>query len=192
VTSSTRPVWLAHWSRTLAAKDGGRFLLRLLRPEDVDLLTEYFLSLSDWTKNLYGPHPFDRQTAEKLCAEDEPLTLRLVTVQELAGKPRIASYFILFLKLRPGDAARYTDLSVEDTASLAPSVRDELQSSGLGSLIMPEVVEVARRSGMKRMILCGGVQARNARGYHFYEKWGFQKVREFPTQIMNYDMVKEL
>lgn len=192
MASSTRPAWLGQWSRTLVAKDGGHFLLRLLRPEDVELLTEYFCSLSEWTRSLYGPHPFDRQTAEKLCAEDDPLTLRLVTVHEPAGKPRIASYFILFLKLRPGDAARYTELSVEDTASLAPSVRDDLQSSGLGSLIMPEVVDVARRSGMKRMVLCGGVQARNARGYHFYEKWGFRKVREFPTQIMNYDMVKEL
>jgi GNAT superfamily N-acetyltransferase len=184
--------WLRQWSATLTARDGGRFLLRLLRPDDANLLTEYFLSLSDCSKMLYGPHPFDRETAEALCAEQDPLTLRFVSLQDVRGGQRIASYFILFVELRPGDAARYTDLPVKDTSSLAPSVRDDLQSSGLGSLVMPELVEIARRLGMRRLILCGGVQARNRRAHHFYEKWGFVKVREFPTQIMNYDMVKEL
>ena len=181
---------LRGWSTTLIARGGRRFELRPLRPDDVELLTEYFLSLSDYTKMLYGPHPFDRETAEKLCREEDPTVLRLVTLEQ--GTSRIGSYFILFLKLRPGDASRYTDLAPEGVCSLAPSVRDELQNTGLGSLVMKELVEVARSLGMRRMILCGGVQARNARGYHFYSKWGFSKVREFPTQIMNYDMIREL
>jgi len=183
--------WLRTWSQPLAAKDGRRFTLRLLRKDDVELLAEYFLGLSDTTKMLYAPHPFDRETAEKLCAEDDSSTLRFVTVEE-ARPPRLASYFIVFLTLRPGDAARYTDLPVEDTAELAPSVRDDLQSTGLGSLLMPHLLEVSRRCGMRRMVLCGGVQARNRRGFHFYQKWGFVKVREFPSQIMNYDMVRDL
>ena len=143
MSSDTHPEWLRTWSATLTARDGGRFALRLLRPEDVELLTEYFLSLSDCTRILYGPHPFDRETAEKLCAEREPDILRLVTVQELAGGPRFASYFILFLR-RPKDAARFGGALAEHTSSLAPSVRDDLQSSGLGSLVMPEVLSLAR------------------------------------------------
>lgn len=191
MSSDTHPEWLRSWSATLTARDGARFVLRLLRPEDVELLAEYFLSLSDCTKVLYGPHPFDRETAEKLCAEREPDILRLVTVQEVAEKQRFASYFILFLK-RPRDAARCNGAEAEGTVSLAPSVRDELQSSGLGSLVMPEVLSLARRLGMRWMVLSGGVQARNLRGIHFYEKWGFRKIGEFPSQIMNYDMVREL
>jgi diamine N-acetyltransferase len=191
MSSDTHPEWLRTWSTTLTARDGGRFVLRLLGPDDVELLTEYFLSLSDCTRILYGPHPFDRETAEKLCAEREPDILRLVTVQELAGRPRFASYFILFLR-RPKDAARFGGALAEQTSSLAPSVRDDLQSSGLGSLVMPEVLSLARRLGMKWMVLCGGVQARNLRGIHFYGKWGFRKVGEFPSQIMNHDMVREI
>jgi hypothetical protein len=114
--------------------------MRLLTSGDVELLTQYFLGLSDCTKMLYGPHPFDRGTARELCAERDPLTLRLVTLEEYRGRERIASYVILFLKLLPGDLARYPGLPVEDTASLAPSVRDDLQSTGLGSLVMAELI----------------------------------------------------
>jgi diamine N-acetyltransferase len=184
--------WLSAWSKPLTASDGRRYTLRLLRRDDVEPLAAYFLGLSDATTMLYAPHPFDRATAEKLCAEDDPLTLRLVTVEDSPGAPRLASYFIVFLSLLPGDASRYADLPVGDTAELAPSVRDDLQSTGLGSLVMPHLLEIARRCGMRRMVLCGGVQARNRRGFHFYQKWGFVKVREFPSQIMNFDMVLDL
>ena len=187
-----RPEKLGEWSARLTARDGRSFELRLLKPDDLEMLSEYFLSLSDCTKMLYGPHPFDRATAEKLCKEEDPTVLRLVTVERRGGIERIGSYFILFLTLRPGDASRYPDLPPEGVCSLAPSVRDELQNTGVGSLVMAELVEIARSLGMRRMILCGGVQARNLRGYHFYEKWGFTKVREFPTQIMNYDMIRQI
>ena len=183
---------LKGWSARLTARNGDHFELRLLKPADLEMLSEYFLSLSDYTKMLYGPHPFDRETAEKLCVEEDPTVLRLVTVERRDGRERICSYFILFLKLRPGDASRYPDLPPEGVCSLAPSVRDDLQNTGLGSLVMAELVELARSLGMRRMILCGGVQARNVRGYHFYQKWGFTKVREFPTQLINYDMIREL
>jgi ribosomal protein S18 acetylase RimI-like enzyme len=54
------------------------------------------------------------------------------------------------------------------------------------------IIEIARSLGRKSMILAGGVQARNDRGLHFYEKMGFRPVREFETVLKNIDMVRDL
>jgi hypothetical protein len=49
-------------------RDGTRVTVRTLRPEDAEELAGYFLGLSVGTRALYGPHPFDRETAAALCA----------------------------------------------------------------------------------------------------------------------------
>jgi GNAT superfamily N-acetyltransferase len=176
---------------------GEAVLFRPLRAEDAAALGQYFLGLSAATRARYGPHPFDQPTADALCANlDHARLLRLVAVREDAGEERVVAYFLLYRGARESDSRRYAALGIPlDDATdcaLAPSVADEYQDRGLGSLLMAHVLECARLLGHRRMVLWDGVQASNARAVHFYRKWGFQQVGEFFTDKPNFDMILHL
>lgn len=172
---------------------------RVVRPTDVQILGDYFLNLSAETKRRYGPHPFDRETAERLCAMTDPTdTLRMVAIDSTGASQRVIAYFILILGIRQDDAARYDKLGIplhsQTDCTLAPSVADEFQVKGLGSVLMTRLVENAKSLGRTRMVLWGGTQATNDRAIHFYHKHGFRAVGEFqePPGFNNYDMILDL
>ena len=110
--------------------------------------------------------------------------------------PEIVAYFLLYLSIGEHSRGRYAvyGIPLDDhlDCEFAPSVADAWQSRGLGSAMMPPLLEIARRLGRRRLILAGGVQALNARAVHFYEKFGFRNVGEFTNQVRNVDMILEL
>ncbi len=180
-----------------------RALLRLQTPSDDWLLTHYFTSLSPATRNCYGPHPFNRQTACQLCADTNyHHTLRFIITTDADQAGQIIAYFILRLGVLEGDRKRYAELGMplldQEDAELAPSVADAYQSSGVGSLIIPHLLDAARRLGRKRIALWGGTRELNHRAVHFYQKFGFVKVGEFESTtrdgdvINNYSMILTL
>ena len=179
---------------------GRRITLRLLRPEDGERLGRYFQGLGPGTRNFYGPHPMTRDEARDLCREiDYGDTLRCLATSGQGPEEEVLAYFILVLTVREGDMARYANLGLTldplSDATLAPSVADTCQSSGLGSLVMPWVLDLARRLGKRRVVLMGGVQEANLRGRRFYQKFGFHKVGEFTSSggaINNHDMILDL
>ena len=60
---------------------GGQMLLRPLRPDDAPMLGRYLLGLSHETVRVYGPHPFDQQTANRLCTDPHSAhTLRMLGI----------------------------------------------------------------------------------------------------------------
>lgn len=71
---------------------------------------------------------------------------------------------------------------------------DAYQSRGVGSAMMPSILETVRRLGYRRMVLSGGTRAENHRAIRFYEKNGFRKVGDFKSggDIDNHDMILEL
>ena len=178
---------------------GGQVLFRQVSSGDAQILGDYFLGLSAETKRRYGPHPFDRATAEQLCRDTDPAEiLRMIAIEDTGGGQQVIGYLILILGIRDEDAARYVKLGIPLSAStdctLAPSVADAHQSRGLGSLLMTHLKRVAKRIGRKRMVLWGGTQATNARAIHFYHKHGFRTVGDFeePAGFNNYDMILDL
>jgi diamine N-acetyltransferase len=179
--------------------DGTPVLFRPVLPGDAILLGDYFLSLSDQTKQRYGPHRFDRETAEALVATtDHAHTLRMIATVPSGMTEQVIAYIILILGIREDDAARYALLNLplhaDTDCTLAPSVADAYQSKGLGSLLLQHLKLVARRLGRTRMVLWGGTQATNDRAIHYYHKHGFQTVGEFqePPGHNNYDMTVDL
>ncbi len=181
---------------------GQAVTLRPLNREDERALGDYFLGLSTATKNVYGPHAFDRPTAASICAgletPDGNVHLRLVAVA--AGA--VVGYFILYLGLRESDRKRrYADLNADQACTLAPSVADAWQNGGLGAEMMEYTKACARVFGKTVMVLWNGVQHENAQGVHFYFKTGFRKVGDFPSlvtrrgvpvTIINDDMMVDL
>ena len=95
-----------------------------------------------------------------------------------------------------GERERYARLGIvlddQSDCTLAPSVADEYQNRGLGSLIMDHLLDLMLRIGRKRLVLMGGTRAHNERAIHFYRKFGFRKVGEFDTGVNNYDMIVEI
>ena len=78
---------------------------------------------------------------------------------------------------RRRDARRYAGynhpLEAAECCTFAPSVADAYLSRGIGSTLMPLVVEAAHRLGRRKIVLWGGVRGDNPRARHFYRKFGF-------------------
>ena len=177
--------------------NGQTACLRPLSADNGDILGEYFLGLSKTTRGFYGPHPFDQATADNICREIRHAeTLRMLATIEQDGQEHIVAYFLVFFGILDGDRPRYDKLGIaldQDTdCTLAPSVADAYQNTGVGSLVMTHLISVLHRCGRKRVVLWGGVQERNERGVHFYKKFGFQKIGEFMSKNNNYDMIADL
>ena len=182
---------------------GEEAILRLLRNDEPIRLGKYFAGLSAETKRVYGPHPFNQETADSICETlDHNAILRMLATTMMDGKieEEIIGYFLLKHGVWDNDSERYSALNIllnpEEVSTLAPSVLDGYQDKGLGSQIMLHVLDYARNIGKKRIVLWGGVREDNPRAQHFYRKHGFVKVGEFLSgpekQTNNYDMILEL
>ena len=184
-------------TETWTLDSGDQITLRVLRPNDGPLLGRYFESLSQETRRRFGPHPLTMEEAHNLCgAIDCHHTLRLLALTNEGECAEVIAYFILHLGIRDAERKRYQangiPLDSQLDCSLAPSVADAYQNRGVGSALMPEVLDLARRLGFQRVVLMGGTQATNHRAIHFYGKFGFRKVGRFFTEINNYDMILSL
>lgn len=182
----------------ITLRDGRRALVRPLESSDVEPLTAYFLGLSQDTRRRYGPHPFDRATAEALCAAaGDPETTRFIAVLPGPEGDEIIAYMILTRAIWDGDRRRYGDTLGDACGCIAPSVADAYQSQGIGAQMARHVIAAARALGLHRAILMGGVQAANYRARRLYARLGFRRVGDFWVQqgerrIANYDMALEL
>jgi GNAT superfamily N-acetyltransferase len=163
--------------------DGERIVTRPLRVDDDQRLGAYLESLSEATRSLWAPHPFEQATADQICASLSATgTLRIVSALRDGSGERIIGYMVLEPGCRPGDRERYARQGIrldQRDASFAPCVADEFQNRGVGSVMMERLFPIARQLGIRRVVLWGGVQARNERAIGFYRKWGFRKVGAF-------------
>ena len=179
----------------MTLSSGLRLESRLVRSDDEALLGAYFEGLSPDTRGRYGPHPLTADFARELCANLD-FRSRLPFVAGRDDAEAIIAYFILDLGVGEKEQQRYTKrgtpLVDADVCTFAPSVADDYQSSGVGSAIMPGILDVARRPGRTHIVLMGGTTETNFRAIHFYEKFGFQKVGHFQTRVGNWDMILEL
>ncbi len=181
--------------REIALRDGSPLLARLHLASDENALGHYFTGLSAATRRVYGPHPFTLEQAQKFCREiDYSHTLRFVA--ETATNELVA-YFVLRLGVLDSDVERYIKhghpLVAATDCTLAPSVADAYQEQGLGSALLPVLIDATRRLGRRRMVLWGGVRADNPRAEHFYRKFAFVEYGQFVAGgTNNFDMVLDL
>ena len=106
---------------------------------------------------------------------------------------RIIAYMLLQPGLIEADRSRYELKNIffeeNTTITFAPSVADDFQNSGLGTKMFNSMLNEVKNEGYKTIVLCGGVQATNARAVHFYEKYGFQHKGSFwHDEKDNHDM----
>lgn len=165
-----------------------RLNLASLTERDAEALAGYFDGLSPASRARFQPHPLTRQAALQLCAETGASTIRLVlrTANEIIG------YFILEPRMSVHEAGRFAThgIALESMRDLlfAPSIADAYQNQGYGSMAMPHLIDLARRHRARSLVLMGGTQATNARAIAFYEKFGFERIGGYWTDVFNHDM----
>lgn len=184
-------------AKNVRLNTGEAVRFRPLIAEDSELLGKYFVGLSEATRKLYGPHPFNEEAACQICTElGNDRTLRMLAVRQEGGCDRIIGYFIVVLGVREPDRERYQKLGIplhdESDCTIAPSTADAYQNQGVGTLLMAHVADVLRQMGRARILLWGGTREDNPRAIHFYTKLGFRKVGEFRSHVNNYDMIMDL
>ncbi len=182
---------------SVTLQSGEQITMRPMRPDDVAQFTEYLTGLLPPSRRRFGPHLHDQATAEAICAALDPNDiLRMIATVPHNGGERIISYILLKHGVLDGDQKRYEALGIplhpDTDSTLAPSVADDYQNQGVGSLMMGHLIQSAKKLGRQRIVLWCGVAEANSRAVHFYTKWGFRKVGEFDTGENNYDMILDL
>ncbi|MFJ8946273.1 GNAT family N-acetyltransferase [Streptomyces sp. NPDC102395] len=168
-------------TRRVGLGDGTEVVFRPLTHADAERLAEFLRELSPESRRFSTFGGYDLAFARELCdAIARYDKLRLVL--EEAGSGRIVGLLELALDLHPSDIARYHEAGIALTAAdcrFGPTLADDHQGRGVGTLVFPLVADVARRFGRTRIVLWGGVLADNARAVRFYEKQGFRTVGAF-------------
>ena len=77
---------------------------------------------------------------------------------------------------------------------MGPCIADDYQKKGVGSVLFPHIVDIARKFNKERIILWGGVFEDNKKAITFYSKNGFKKVGSFKgtKDASTLDMMREV
>ncbi|MFF8955678.1 GNAT family N-acetyltransferase [Streptomyces sp. NPDC014894] len=166
----------------LTPQGGPEVVLRPLTGADTGPLAEFLGSLSSESRRFSTFGGYDLAAARELCdaiARHDKLRL----VLEDAPSGRIVGLLEFSLALTPADIERYRNAGIRLTGAtdcrFGPTLADDQQDRGLGTLAFPFVTEVVRLLGRTRIILWGGVRADTPRAVRYYEKNGFQPVGHF-------------
>lgn len=156
----------------------------------LDSLLEYLDGLSRETVSRFSPHPFTRSEITRLHQITDGYRLFIAT---LPSNGRVIAYTIVKLGWLGHDAHRlqqYGLLPETGDCTIAPSVADDWQGKGLGSLMFDFTMDQLRAENpVSRIILWGGVQADNSKAIGFYKKKGFRTLGQFMHYGENIDMM---
>jgi diamine N-acetyltransferase len=182
---------------TIFTSNDEKMLLRPLEPTDEKELTELIKNLSSITKKFYSYNEPAEQIAKEHCeAINKYDKLRFVLEKESAKD--FVGLFEFSFDIPQGDLDRFEkygiNLSSKTDCRIGPLLRDDYQSQGIGSLVMPIIIKLAKLFDKSRIILWGGVFQNNPQAIRFYEKNGFKNVGQFDNQdgVKCFDMVLAL
>ena len=141
--------------------------------------------LSPATRRVKFFPSYDFTTAKALC-DGIRRREKLLLVVELSSSQEIIGLFEISFDISEDDKERFLRSGVlldeRTDCRIGPCLADEYQNKGVGSILFPAIVDIAKKFGRKRMILWGGVFRDNVRAVRFYEKHGFRLVGEFEGQ----------
>lgn len=170
-------------------KSGNPFNYRRLEKCDSITLGLYFENLSAESKSRFGPHPLTYQYAHKICYSENDPAQRFIA---LLPNGDIAAYVILDFDMIEHERLRYLNYGIELKAKkdvfFAPSVLDAHQNNGLASAIMKKIIGYANKNEIRSLVHLGGTQEPNKLALGFYQKFGFQQLGGYQTEVFNIDM----
>jgi diamine N-acetyltransferase len=171
--------------------DNEKFVIRLLKSSDEEMLTRFFKKLSYDTKKKYSPHAFDHNTSKEICRNIDKDCKRVICIHDKL----IVGYCIMYFKLRKWEKLRYDKAKMfiknEDVCTMAPCVLDEFQHMGVGSKMFSYAYYVAKICDKNIIILWGGVVVKNHSAVNYYKKMNFKILGKWLhplSKVMCYDM----
>jgi diamine N-acetyltransferase len=175
---------------------GEKITLRPLLHSDIEKLTSFLENLSSETRRLSTFDSYDKITATDLCnAINKYDKLRFVLESQ---SKEIIGLIEFTLDIPQNVIDTYTSygltLDIEHTFRFGPTLSDKYQSQGLGTLIFPYIVKIAKLLDKKYIILYGGVLVDNIRAIKYYEKHGFKIAGKYVNDEGNetVDMVLDI
>jgi acetyltransferase len=148
--------------KTVRTRDGRVLFLRPIRPEDEPALQEFVSRQSPEDRRLrFFSHvkQLNHRMAARLTQIDYDREMGLILVDPQAATPEILGIM------------RISADAVGARAEYAGSVRSDLKRRGLGRLLLEEIIEYARRRGVRE--LWGEVLAENEAMLSLARKLGF-------------------
>ncbi len=184
------------YSWELQTHSGEEITLHPLLHFDIEGLTSFLENLSTDTRRLSTFDSYDKVTATELCNAISKYD-KLRFVLESQSKEIVGLIeFTLDIPQNVIDKYITYGLTIDTgyTCRFGPTLADKYQSQGLGSLLFPYVIKIAKLLGKKRIILYGGVFADNSRAIHYYEKHGFKIAGKYNNDdgVENLDMILDL
>jgi diamine N-acetyltransferase len=177
----------------ILSKNNHPVLLSKLTSEDYNPLATYLQSLSEETKRRFGPHLFDILSINKFY---ESQNQNMGYIARDNETQEIIAYSIVKSAYLEHDSYRLQSyglqLSHETDCTFAPSVADAWQSQRIGNNLFLYILKNLQSSGIKRIILWGGVQSDNEKAVQFYKKHGFRILGGFEYNGPNYDMIMDI
>lgn len=175
------------FTHILSLPSGEQFIFRPLRKNDTNNLTQFLEGLSVETRKFSTFSSYDVVTAKEFCETINKYDKLRFVLETTSGN--IAGLFELSFGIPKSDMERFKEhgisLNEHTDCRFGPTLADNYQQKGLGSLIMPYITGIARKFGKKRITLYGGVLVDNTRAISFYEKYEFHKVGKFNNSDNN-------
>jgi len=174
-----------------------KVILRPLKYKDLNNLTIFLKNLSSKTRKFYNFPTFDLKMAKELCnAINKYDKLRFILKTKFSKK--IIALFEFSFDMPETDKKRFLKydikLNSKNYCRFAPCIADSYQNKKVGSLVFPYIIKIAHKFNRKKIILWGGVLAKNDRAIKFYKNNKFKELGKFkdPNQTNQYsiDMIK--
>jgi GNAT superfamily N-acetyltransferase len=168
-------------------------VLRKLLPTDFDELCRYLQRLGNDTKKRFGPHPFDIESIIDFYKSRDQMIGYLA---KDISTGIIVAYSIIKVGYLNHDYNRLQSYGINPNlktdCTFAPSVADTWQSAGVGNALFQFIRSDLVATGVRRIILWGGVQADNQIAVNFYRKNNFKILWQFEYNGSNYDMIMDI
>ena len=140
--------------------DGTSLLVRPVGEDDIPRLQAFEKELSEESRNLFTPHPYDDCTLEKVVQRAQEGQDRVYVA---LAEGRVIGYFFLWHMDQP-------------VPILGIGIVDSYQNQGLGTRFMRLLIEDARGAGRHGIDLT--TMQQNDRAFNLYQKVGFDYVED--------------
>ena len=136
------PTYPAHLIKHVQLRDGTPVTIRPIRPADMDLEKQFVRDLSDYSRYYRFMQPIRELTPamlEHFTHPDYDHEMALITTIVHNGQEQEIG------------VARYVKYPSGDKCEFAIAIADDWHGKGVGTLLMQELINIARQNGLKSM-----------------------------------------
>jgi acyl-CoA synthetase (NDP forming)/GNAT superfamily N-acetyltransferase len=167
-----------HWEADVLLRDGRAAHIRPIRPDDADLLVDFYSRVSDQSKyyRFFSPMPnLSERDIARFTQVDH--VRRVAFVMLLSGRMiALGSY-----EAQPGDAAE-SPATPPEVAEVAFLVEDSQQGRGIGQLLLEHLAQAGRERGVERFV--AEVLPDNHRMIQTFRDAGYRLVSGFEDGVI--------